>query len=111
MEGLLYQEVCKVENLFSAWCKVKEKDSAGGIDRVTIDAFAAHLKQNLEALAEELRLYRYIPEPYYEVKIPKGGGEFRSLSLPTVRDKIVQQAVKDLIEPMLERVSGCQLRL
>lgn len=103
MEGSLYQEVCKVENLFSAWCKVREKDSAGGVDRVTIDDFAAHLEQNLEALAEELRLYRYIPEPYYEVKIPKGEGEFRSLSLPTVRDKIVQQVVKDLIEPILER--------
>lgn len=54
-------------------------------------------------LTEQLSSYRYIPEPYQEIRIPKNDKEFRSLSLPTIKDKIVQQAVKDLIEPIFEK--------
>ncbi|MBI4377971.1 MAG: hypothetical protein HY578_02620 [Nitrospinae bacterium] len=103
MEGEIYKEVCRIENLLSAWAKVKEKGSAGGIDRVTIESFEAELGKNMKELSEQLLSYHYIPEPYQEIKIPKDDSEFRSLSLPTIRDKIVQQAVKDIIEPMLDK--------
>ncbi|MFN3479763.1 MAG: group II intron reverse transcriptase/maturase [Thermodesulfovibrionales bacterium] len=103
MEGELYKKICRVENLLSAWTKVKEKGAAGGIDRVTIESFEADLEKNIKELSEQLSSYHYIPEPYREIKIPKDENEFRSLSLPTVKDKIVQQAVKDIIEPILDR--------
>jgi group II intron reverse transcriptase/maturase/CRISPR-associated endonuclease Cas1 len=103
MEGELYKEVCKVENLLSAWTKIKEKGSAGGIDKVTIETFEVDLNKNLKELSEQLSSYHYIPEPYHEIKIPKDDNEFRSLSLPTIKDKIVQQAVKDIIEPILDK--------
>jgi group II intron reverse transcriptase/maturase/CRISPR-associated endonuclease Cas1 len=103
MEGDFYKEIYKVENLLSAWAKVKEKGSAGGIDRVTIETFEADFNKNLRELAEQLSSYRYIPEPYQEIRIPKDDNEFRSLSLPTIKDKLVQQAAKDLIEPILDR--------
>ncbi|MEW6215692.1 MAG: reverse transcriptase domain-containing protein, partial [Nitrospirota bacterium] len=99
----IYEKVCSVENLLSAWVKIKEKGSAGGIDRVTIEAFEADLDKNIKDLSEQLSSYHYIPEPYQEIKIPKDDNEFRSLSLPTIKDKIVQQAVKDIIEPILDR--------
>lgn len=103
MEGELYNEVCRVETLLSAWTRVKDKGSAGGIDRVTIEAFEADLEKNLSDLSEQLSFRRYIPEPYQEVTIPKDDNELRFLSLPTIRDKVVQQAVKDRIEPILEK--------
>ena len=99
----LYDKICQVENLLSAWAKVKEKGSAGGIDKVTIETFEVDLDRNLRELSEQLSTYHYIPEPYQEIKIPKDDNEFRSLSLPAIKDKIVQQAVKDLIEPILEK--------
>jgi group II intron reverse transcriptase/maturase/CRISPR-associated endonuclease Cas1 len=103
MEGTLYNNICKVESLLSAWTRVKEKGSSGGIDRVTIESFEADLEKNIKDLSERLYSYRYIPEPYKEINIPKDDREFRSLSLPTIKDKIVQQAVKDLIEPIFDR--------
>ncbi len=103
MERELYKEVCKIENLLSGWSKVKEKGAAGGIDSVTIESFESDLEKNIKELAEQLSSYHYIPEPYQEIKIPKDDNEFRSLSLPTIKDKIVQQAVKDIIEPILDR--------
>lgn len=101
--GGLYKEICKVENLLSAWVKIKEKGSVGGIDKVTIETFEVDLNKNLRELAEQLSSYHYIPEPYQEIKVPKDDNEFRSLSLPTIKDKIVQQAVKDIIEPILDK--------
>ncbi|MGQ9569592.1 MAG: CRISPR-associated endonuclease Cas1 [Thermodesulfovibrionales bacterium] len=103
VNGGLYKEVYKLENLLSAWAKVKEKGSAGGIDRVTIDTFEADLDKNIKELSGELSSYHYIPEPYQEIKIPKDDNELRSLSLPTIKDKIVQQAVKDIVEPILDK--------
>ncbi|HED01046.1 MAG TPA: CRISPR-associated endonuclease Cas1 [Proteobacteria bacterium] len=103
MEGELYKEICRIENLLSAWARVKEKGSAGGIDRVTIESFEDGLEKNLRELSEQLSSRHYIPEPYQEVNIPKDDNEFRSLSLPTIRDKIVQQAAKDLLEPILDK--------
>lgn len=103
MEGKLYKKICTIELLMSAWTKVKEKGSAGGIDRVSIKSFEAGLDHNINELSETLSSYNYIPEPYKEIKIPKDDNEFRSLSLPCIKDKIVQQAVKDIIEPVLEK--------
>ncbi len=103
MEGELYQKVCTLENLLSAWTRIKEKGSAGGIDKVTLQTFEIDLEKNLRDLSTQLGCHRYIPEPYQEIKIPKDDNEFRSLSLPTIKDKIVQQCVRDIIEPSFEK--------
>lgn len=101
--GELYNKVCGLENLVSAWNKVKEKGAAGGIDQISIEVFEKDLDTNLKNLSELLSIHRYIPEPYKEIKTSKGKDEYRYLSLPTIRDKIVQQAIKDVIEPIFER--------
>lgn len=105
MEGKsLYQELCDFKILHTAWLKVKEKGSKGGIDNVTIQAFEADLEKNLKELVDQLSSHRYIPEPYQEIQVAKKEKQdFRSLSLPTVKDKIVQQAVRSIIEPILEK--------
>lgn len=98
----IYENISSVDSLRSAWLKVRDKGSAGGIDRISVDMFENKAEANLTELAADMAAFKYIPEPYQEVKIPKDDKEFRSLSLPTVRDKIVQQAVKDQIEPIFE---------
>ncbi len=103
MQGILYSQITRTENLLSAWNKVKTKGSTGGIDNISIEIFEKDLEANIKELSNLLSSYRYIPEPYKEIRIPKDEAEFRSLSLPTIRDKIVQEATKDVIEPILER--------
>ncbi|NLW36113.1 MAG: CRISPR-associated endonuclease Cas1 [Syntrophorhabdus aromaticivorans] len=99
----LYETLCRSENLFRAWESVRAKGSAGGIDGVSIDSFESGLDRNLEDLADELRSKRFIPQPYKQISIPKDENEFRNLSLPTIKDKIVQQAIRDIIEPVLDK--------
>lgn len=103
MEGILYSQIYSIKNLLSAWDKIKNKGSAGGIDNISIDIFGKNLEVNLKEISNLLSSNHYIPEPYKEINIPKNDDEFRSLSLPTIRDKIVQQVVKDVIEPILEK--------
>jgi len=101
---LLFQLICTESNLRDAWLKVKAKGSQGGIDGLGVNDFGKDEKHNLEALREELLESRYIPEPYKRINIPKfdGTDEKRPLGLPSVRDKIVQEAVRAVIEPLFE---------
>jgi len=95
--------VCKKESLLAAWEKIKEKGASGGIDNVNIELFGKELETNISDLSAALSSNCYIPEPYKEIKIPKDNHEFRHLSLPTIKDKIVQQAVKDIAGSVIER--------
>ncbi len=101
---LVFQLVCTESNLKEAWLKVKAKGAQGGIDGLGVADFARDEGHNLKALREELLENRYTPEPYKRIHIPKfdGTGEKRPLGLPAVRDKIVQEAVRAVIEPLFE---------
>jgi len=78
----------------------------------TIHSFEQHAEQELAALREELLGGRFVPQPYKQVNIPKKDGDIRSLGLMTIRDKIVQQSARGVLEPSPgANVSGCQLRL
>ena len=99
----LYNQLHQQQNLLAAWEAVRDKGSSGGIDGVSLDKFAADLEGNLSELAEELESSRFIPLPYKEVRIPKDDEEFRTLGLPAIRDKVVQQAMRNVLEPLLDR--------
>lgn len=70
MEGILYNQICRIESLLSAWDKIKNKGSAGGIDNVSIEIFEKDLEDNLKDLTDLLIGNHYIPEPYKEINIP-----------------------------------------
>lgn len=101
----LLTRVAAPDTLLSAWQRIHAKRSKGGIDRVTVEEFAADAPAQLETLRRELIEDRYIPQPLLQVSIPKENGtnEKRTLGLPTVRDKIAQEAVRSVIEPRLDR--------
>lgn len=99
----LFERVAAYNNLFDAWQKVKTKGSAGGIDNVSITLFDGDASAHIEHLKEQLLCDKYVPEPYKYFKIPKDENEFRELGLPCVKDKIVQSAARQIIEPFFEK--------
>src|SRR3979411_1259904 len=99
----LYVHVCKMETLRAAYEMAKRNDGAPGIDGVTFEAIEA---QGVEALLEQLRdelIGRtYQPLPARRQEIPKDGGKVRVLSIPAIRDRVVQGALKLILEPIFE---------
>jgi group II intron reverse transcriptase/maturase len=91
-----------MRNLNEAWRKVKANKGSGGIDGESVEGFGAQFEQNLRELQRLLRTDRYQPDPVRRVYIPKANGGKRPLGIPTVRDRVVQQAVKNLLEPIFE---------
>ena len=99
----LIDKVYALRTLESAWKKVAKNRGAAGVDRVSIERFKAHEDRLLAELEAELRDGRYRPEPVRRVHIPKGKGQTRPLGIPTVKDRIVQTALKMVLEPIFER--------
>lgn len=100
----LMDKVFSEENLFWSWAQVARNRGAAGVDRVTIDEFARHLAQNLKRLTQTLREETYRPQDVKRVWIPKPGStEQRPLGIPTVRDRVVQTALRHVLEPIFER--------
>ncbi|SON50245.1 group II intron reverse transcriptase/maturase [Vibrio tapetis] len=75
---------------------------AAGIDRQSLSDYAQNLSDNLDQLLLELKTKRYTPQPVRRVEIPKDDGGVRLLGIPTVRDRVVQQALNDLLTPIFE---------
>jgi RNA-directed DNA polymerase len=99
----LYDKVWRVENLKVAWSQVKAKRGAGGVDGMTIVLFERDAERRLEALSESLRNGSYKPLPVRRAYIPKAGShEKRPLGIPAVIDRIVQTALRNVIEPIFE---------
>lgn len=103
MDDQLLNSICNKETLYSAWLRVKEKNTSGGIDFRTVNDYAVAVDKNLEELTHQLQSGTYIQQPYREVMIPKNETEKRRLGLLTVNDKIVQTAVAFVVTPLLER--------
>lgn len=99
-----YSLLCTEEFLFEAWKAVKSKNAFGGIDGVTLAGFEENLQVYLSELLGELKAGTWAPEPYLSIEIPKKKNEVRKLGLLSVKDKIVQYAIKTLIEPLFENV-------
>ena len=99
----LIDKVYRPSTLNAAWQQVKANKGAAGIDRQSIERFAANEQVYLSELAIELEQGKYQPQAVRRVEIPKAGGKTRPLGIPTVTDRIVQTAVKRVIEPILER--------
>ncbi len=99
----LIDKVYRPSTLQAAWEQVKANRGAAGIDRQSIEGFAANAERYLNELAKDLEEGRYQPQAVRRVEIPKAGGKTRPLGIPTVKDRIVQTAVKRVIEPIFEK--------
>lgn len=98
----LIDKVYALPTLRAAFAKVKANRGAPGVDHVTVAMFEARLDANLAALSAGLRDGTYRPQPIRRHWIPKGPRERRPLGIPTVRDRVVQTALRLVIEPIFE---------
>jgi RNA-directed DNA polymerase len=100
----LYVHVCKMDTLRAAYTLAKKNNGAPGIDGVTFEAIEAQgVQKFIEQLRKELCERIYKPARVRKVEIPKGdGGKVRTLSIPTIRDRVVQGALKLILEPIFE---------
>jgi len=99
----LYVHVCKRETLWEAYRLAKRNNGAPGIDGVTFEAVEAEgVEGFLDQLRKELEQRSYRPQRVRKVEIPKEGGKVRLLSIPTIRDRVVQGALKLILEPIFE---------
>ena len=99
----LIDKVYRPSTLSAAWQQVKANKGAAGIDRQSVQAFAAKEGKYLSELGKDLEQGTYRPQAVRRVEIPKAGGKTRALGIPTIKDRIVQTAVKRVIEPIFER--------
>lgn len=100
----LMDKVYSGKNLKAGWDKVKANKGAAGIDRQSIEAFQGNEEKYLEELQESLRENRYEAKPVKRVWIPKmGSKEKRPLGIPVVKDRIVQTALRNVLEPIFEK--------
>jgi len=99
----LYVHVCKSETLRAAFEMARKNKGAPGIDGVTFEAIEERgLEEFLEEIREELVQETYLPTRSREKEIDKGNGKTRTLKIPTIRDRVVQGAVKLILEPIFE---------
>jgi RNA-directed DNA polymerase len=102
----LVDKVYARKNLHLAWERVRANRGASGTDRITIEEFEANLEANLERLHRELRDDTYQPLPVRRLEIPKRGapGKTRPLGIPSIYDRVCQQALANRLEPIFEKV-------
>ncbi|MFH0196391.1 group II intron reverse transcriptase/maturase [Pseudomonas sp. PsB] len=99
-------KVYKRKNLEMAWLRVKRNAGAGGVDEQSVEDFESRLEEQLDRLHAELRDGKYEPLPVLQQLIPKSGqpGKFRPLGIPTIYDRVCQQALLNRLEPIFESV-------
>lgn len=98
----LMDKAYRRETLWNAWLQVRSNAGAAGVDGQSVERFAARAEQYVEELERALKEGTYRPQAVRRVEIPKGGGKSRPLGIPTVKDRVVQTALKRVIEPIFE---------
>ena len=100
----LIDKVSRLNVLELAWGKVQSNAGACGVDGITVERFAKDSQKRLLAVSEQIKRNAYQPQPVKRVWIPKpGSAEERPLGIPTVRDRVVETALKMVLEPIFER--------
>ncbi|EOJ4528118.1 reverse transcriptase domain-containing protein, partial [Shigella flexneri] len=96
------EEILEKGNLNRAFKRVKANKGAPGIDGITVEEIGAYLRENQKELIERIRRGKYTPDPVRRVEIPKPDGGIRKLGIPTVKDRIFQQAITQRLTPVYE---------
>jgi RNA-directed DNA polymerase len=95
----LMEEVCQRENLVGALKRVQANHGSPGVDGTTVEELPDYLREHWPAIREQLMAGTYKPQPVKRVEIPKPGGGVRKLGIPTVLDRLIQQAVLQVLQP------------
>ena len=98
----LFERVLQRDNILNAWQRVRANKGAAGIDGMTINEFPAWAKQHWKTTVTDLNTGRYQPSPVRRVEIDKPDGGTRQLGIPTVVDRVIQQAIAQVLTPIFD---------
>ena len=101
--GNLLEFILSPDNLNRAYLQVKRNHGSGGVDGLSTGELGGYLKEHKEELVASLKSGRYRPNPVLRVEIPKENGNTRPLGIPTVVDRVIQQAISQILSPIYER--------
>lgn len=101
-EECLMEAVVERENMVAAYGRVMRNKGAAGVDDMPVEALKAHLDKHWPRLKAELLEGRYVPQPVLGMQIPKPGGGMRQLGIPTVTDRLIQQALHQVLCPIFD---------
>ncbi|HXW79974.1 MAG TPA: reverse transcriptase domain-containing protein [Acidimicrobiales bacterium] len=99
----LMEEVCQRDNLEQAWQQVRSNEGSAGVDGKTIDQTRDYLREHWPTIREELLNGTYRPQPVRRVELPKPDGGVRKLGIPTVLDRLIQQAILQVLQGRWDR--------
>ncbi|MBU5595752.1 group II intron reverse transcriptase/maturase [Amphibacillus sp. MSJ-3] len=102
-ERKLLNQILDEENLNLAIKQVKKNKGSAGVDGMTVDQIQGYLALNKDDLLKSIRNRTYKPEPVLRVEIPKPNGGVRLLGIPTVKDRVIQQAIAQILTPLFDR--------
>ncbi|MCK4342750.1 MAG: group II intron reverse transcriptase/maturase [Phycisphaerae bacterium] len=102
----LMDKVYAPRALSASWQQVRSNRGSGGVDRETVQQFSRHAEKRLGSLSQSLRVGGYQPLPVRRVYLPKPDGSRRPLGIPAVCDRVVQGALRNVLEPIFEREFG-----
>lgn len=98
----LLEEILSQGNMILAYKKVKANRGTSGIDGIGVDEIDEYLRENWETIRDKIRRRKYKPQPVRRVEIPKPNGGVRNLGIPTVVDRIIEQAIVQKLTPIVE---------
>ena len=98
----ILEQILTKENLNKAYKKVKANKGAPGVDGVSVDGVYQQIVENKNQILNQIRKRKYTPQPVRRVQIPKENGKMRNLGIPTVLDRIIQQAMVQVLSPIFE---------
>ncbi|AHA71231.1 reverse transcriptase/maturase [Bacillus thuringiensis YBT-1518] len=99
----LLETILSNQNMNEAYLRVYKNKDASGVDGVTVDELKQYLKENKDELRQRIRTRKYQPQAALRVEIPKENGKMRKLGIPTVVDRVVQQAIHQILSPIFEK--------
>ena len=98
----LLEKILNDRNLYHAYKQVYKNKGASGVDGITVEELGVYLFQHKEEIKEQIRNLKYKPSPVRRVEIPKENGKKRKLGIPTAVDRVIQQAIVQVITPLFE---------
>lgn len=98
----LWDSICSVDHHRLGWDRVKRNAGEPGVDGITVEMFGQQLERNLQLIADEIRQEIFVPQPVLRVRLRRGGVDEREIGIPCVRDRVVQQSIYLLLNPVFE---------
>ena len=98
----MLEAIVSTENLNRAYKRVKKNKGAGGVDGMKVDELLQYLKDNGEEVRQTILVGKYRPNPVRRVEIPKNNGKTRKPGIPTAVDRVIQQAIAQVLTPIYE---------